>query len=158
MSFPWADVQIRRMSATDLDRVIVIAGSLPEAPQWPASVYVAAMNPANEPRRIALVATDPDSDAVIGFLLASLVPPEAELETIAVAPGGQRRGIGRLLLKALAEELRTGQVRVLLLEVRVSNRGALDFYRAQGFQETGRRSRYYADPEEDAVLMRLNLE
>jgi ribosomal protein S18 acetylase RimI-like enzyme len=45
----------------------------------------------------------------------------------------------------------------LTLEVRASNRAALGFYRAQGFEETGRRPRYYADPEEDAVLMGLNL-
>jgi ribosomal-protein-alanine N-acetyltransferase len=44
-----------------------------------------------------------------------------------------------------------------MLEVRASNQAALGFYRGQGFRETGRRPRYYADPEEDAVLMLLNL-
>ena len=46
----------------------------------------------------------------------------------------------------------------VLLEVRASNQRALDFYRSLGWEETGRRPRYYADPEEDAVLMGLKLE
>jgi len=41
--------------------------------------------------------------------------------------------------------------------VRASNQNALGFYRSFGFSESGRRSRYYADPEEDAVLMSLKL-
>jgi ribosomal-protein-alanine acetyltransferase len=99
----------------------------------------------------------PASGRIVGFAVAGIAAPEAELETIAVIAEGQRRGVGGQLLKALAEELRTEQVTVLMLEVRASNREARGFYRAQGFQEIGRRPRYYADPEEDAVLMRLNL-
>jgi len=41
--------------------------------------------------------------------------------------------------------------------VRASNGAAIGFYRAQGFAETGRRPRYYADPEEDAILLRLGI-
>jgi [ribosomal protein S18]-alanine N-acetyltransferase len=51
-----AAVRIRRMSAADLERVLEIAESLPEAPHWAAWAYVAAMDAANVPRRIALVA------------------------------------------------------------------------------------------------------
>jgi ribosomal-protein-alanine N-acetyltransferase len=69
----------------------------------------------------------------------------------------QRRGTGRKLLEAMAEELRGAGVREALLEVRVSNQAAFDFYRSLGWVETGRRPRYYADPEEDAVLMSLSL-
>jgi ribosomal-protein-alanine N-acetyltransferase len=58
----------------------------------------------------------------------------------------------------MAEELRVAGVREVLLEVRSSNQRALGFYRSLGWSETGRRPRYYADPEEDAVLMSLKLE
>ena len=94
---------------------------------------------------------------VVGFAVAGLMAPEAELETIAVVAEAQRRGVGGRLLRALVEELRAEQVTELILEVRASNRKAQGFYRAQGFKETGRRPGYYADPEEDAVLMGLNL-
>lgn len=145
------------MNAADLDRVVEIATALGEAPHWSVSAYVAAIDPQNKPRRIALVATVSEKDIPEGLLVASLVAPEAELETIAVAAEGQRRGLGSRLLNALIEELRSEQVTQLILEVRASNRVAVGFYSAHGFGETGRRPRYYADPEEDAVLLGLRL-
>jgi ribosomal-protein-alanine acetyltransferase len=151
-----AEVRVRRMSAADLGRVLQIAESLPQAPQWPASAYVTAMDAGHRPRRIALAA-ELASEQVVGFVVANMVLPEAELETIAVAIEGQRRGVGSLLLRALTQELRFEQVSSLVLEVRESNLPALGFYRAHGFEQTGRRPRYYADPEEDAVLMGLKL-
>jgi [ribosomal protein S18]-alanine N-acetyltransferase len=151
------EVRIRRMCEADVDRVMEIAASLQEAPRWPASAYASAVDSQHIPRRIALVAADVKSDGFLGFLVAGITSPEAELETIVVAAEAQRRGVGGLLLRALVEELRTELLTELILEVRASNRAALGFYRAQGFKETGRRSRYYADPEEDAILMGLNL-
>ncbi len=94
----------------------------------------------------------------MGFAVACLLPPEAELESIAVSAAEQRRGIGRELFFAMVDELRAAGVREVLLEVRASNRRALDFYHSLGWSETGRRLRYYTDPEEDAVLMILKLE
>ncbi len=149
------------MSAADLEQVISIAAILPDAPHWPQSAYLNALNPDARPRRIALViviaAADPKLSAVFGFTVASLLPPKAELETIAVAAGSQRGGLGRRLIHALAGELREGGAHEILLEVRASNRAALAFYRSVGFVETALRPRYYADPVEDAVLMSLTL-
>lgn len=157
MSSRAAEVRIRRMSAADLKRVMEIAESLQDAPQWPVSAYRAALNPLNTPRRIALVAEEPETGALAGFAVASLLAPQAELESIAVAAEGQRRGVGGRLLAAMVEDLRTERVTEVILEVRASNRAALGFYQAQGFEETGRRPRYYADPQEDAVLMGLRV-
>jgi len=146
-------IEVRRMRAGDLGRVMEIAGSLRHAPHWPESAYMAAMDPENTPRRISLVVED--CGTAVGFVVASLVPPEAELETIAVAVEAQRRGLGGMLLEALLVELRGKQVGEVSLEVRATNDAALRLYRGLGFVESGRRAGYYADPEEDAVLMRL---
>ena len=116
-----------------------------------------AMLHLKSPKRIALVAVDPIHNAVIGIAVAGLTPPEAELETIAVAAGWQRRGIARELFGAVADALRREQITEIHLEVRASNGKAVRFYRARGFGETGRRPRYYADPVEDAILMSLLL-
>ena len=154
------NVQIRRMTAADLGRVLEIAASLPESPHWPESAYLDALNPESAPRRIALVAEGLDpagSNHLEGFTVASLLPPQAELESIAVAAGSQRRGLGHMLFDALMNELRKGGVLQITLEVRASNHAALAFYRRAGFVQTGTRRAYYADPVEDAVLMRLDL-
>jgi ribosomal-protein-alanine N-acetyltransferase len=145
------------MSPEDLYRVMEIATSLKEAPRWPRTAFLSALDPEAVPRRIALV-TVGEQLTVTGFAVASLMPPQAELETIAVAAAEQRRGMGRRLLDELVEKLSLAGVREVILEVRASNLPALALYRQLGFVETGRRPRYYQAPEEDAILMRLGLE
>ena len=107
-----AEIEIRRMTAGDLAGVMEIATGLPDAPHWPQSAYANALNPDSTPRRIALVivsaAADATPSALLGFAVASLLPPQAELETIAVTPASQRRGLGRQLFLALAGELARG--------------------------------------------------
>jgi ribosomal-protein-alanine N-acetyltransferase len=96
-------------------------------------------------------------ESVVGFAVASLLPPQAELETIAVASELQRRGLALRLFAALAGELRAAQVGEVFLEARASNHPALGLYLRLGFLVTGRRIGYYQNPVEDAVLMRLRL-
>jgi [ribosomal protein S18]-alanine N-acetyltransferase len=151
-------IQLRPMTAADVAAVLEIAESLPHAPRWSRAAYLTALDPDSPLRRIALVAESGLPERKIaGFVVAVLIPPAAELETIAVAMRTQRRGVARQLFTALSDELRASDMTEVTLEVRASNLPALGFYRALGFAHSGRRTRYYADPVEDAVLMRLNL-
>ncbi len=145
-------ITIRPMARADLRRVAEIANSLPTAPHWPEAAYAHAIDPRAILRRIALVAENPDG-AVVAFAIASVIVPQAELETIAVAAEAQRQGIARLLLTRLFAALKTFSVTEVTLEVRASNRSALAFYRSSGFSQTGLRPLYYADPQEDALIM-----
>jgi ribosomal-protein-alanine N-acetyltransferase len=156
MSTP--ETRIRRMARADLDRVIEIAQSLKDAPHWPMAAYMTALDENSVPRRVCLVAEEPKTGVVVGFAVACLVAPQAELETVAVAAEGQRRGVARRILAAMAEALKQLQVREVTLEVRASNHPALTFYRSIGFRETARRPRYYIDPVEDAILLSFGLE
>jgi len=136
---------------------MAIAEAVPEAPHWPRSAYLNAIDPEATPRRIALVAFGPQPDCVLGFVVACILPQQAELETMAVTTESQRQGLGQLLFHALAAELKTASAHELFLEVRASNRQALAFYFALGFVETGARPSYYTDPIEDAILMCLSI-
>lgn len=94
-----------------------------------------------------------DSATVVGYYLARLVPPDAELLLIATGPHCRRRGIGtRLLSHLFGEAERTGCTRCFL-EVRVSNEPAIRFYRRNGFRAVGLRKNYYSGPLEDAMVM-----
>ena len=146
------------MTAEDLDRVMEIAASLNNAPQWSCAAYRAALEQDATPRRIAMVTDGGQAGKVVGLAVASLIPPQAELETIAVDTHFQRCGLARGLFAELAGRLRLAGVTEVILEVRASNEPALRLYRRLGFVETGRRPRYYQAPEDDAVLMHLGLE
>jgi ribosomal-protein-alanine N-acetyltransferase len=151
-------VAIRPLGAEDIDKVLKLAAGLKDAPQWQRAAYAAVLGPASTPRRIGLVAADTSSGELVGFALASLLPPQAELESVAVCEGAQRRGIGSRLLAQLAAELKAAGAGEFLLEVRSSNRAGLGLYGSLGWRQVGVRPRYYLQPEEDAVLMSLILE
>jgi ribosomal-protein-alanine N-acetyltransferase len=142
------------MAPADLDAVMAIAAGLRDAPHWPRAAYVAASASGVWPQRIALVAEAADSTTA-GFLVAALIQPSAELESIAVAPQFQRQGVARELLRRLLHDIRSRQCSEVLLEVRPSNQAGVAFYGALGFEENGRRPAYYSDPVEDGLLMRL---
>ena len=94
---------------------------------------------------------------ICGFLLAWRAADELHLTDLGVTAGSRRRGVARALCLELTREgLRSG-ARVILLEVRESNAPALALYQSLSFRELDRRSRYYADTGEDAVVMQLEL-
>jgi ribosomal-protein-alanine N-acetyltransferase len=151
------EVRVRLMTEADLDTMAALTANLPTAPQWPREAYRVALNPQAAPIRIALVA-ETDVAGVVGFAIVSVIAPEAELESIAVAEEFQRMGVAGRLFEALTDELATSGVTEILLEVRASNTSALSLYRVLGFWEIGRRTGYYAHPMEDAVQMRRKIE
>ena len=91
-------------------------------------------------------------DAYISLGL-HLAAGEVEIYNIAVRETHRQRGHGRrLLIHALREAALSGCTRALL-EVRAGNTAALALYTRTGFQECGRRKRYYADTGEDALVL-----
>ena len=72
---------------------------------------------------------------------------------VAVHPSARRRGIGSALLGIAEAAWRAEQVSEGFLEVRAENEPAIALYQGHGWQETGRRRRYYRDGA-DAVVMR----
>jgi ribosomal-protein-alanine N-acetyltransferase len=80
---------------------------------------------------------------VVGYAGLCDYPDEAFVQTMAVAPSHQRRGLGAVLLEELlAEAARRRQPRVLL-EVRADNPPAQRLYERHGFRRVGVRRGYY---------------
>lgn len=78
---------------------------------------------------------------------------EAHITNIAVHPDYRRLGIGRDILLALMADASKSGIRNMTLEVRVSNDPAINLYKKLGFVEEGIRKGYYADNNEDAIIM-----
>ncbi|KAF5827994.1 acyl-CoA N-acyltransferase [Dunaliella salina] len=93
--------------------------------------------------------------AVIGFASMLVVAGEAQLENMAVSPGYQGRGLGRLLLKSILQAsscYETEEGCICLLEVQATNKAAIALYLSMGFQVDGVRPGYYENGT-DALLM-----
>jgi ribosomal-protein-alanine N-acetyltransferase len=87
----------------------------------------------------------------LGCLWAIL--EEAHITILAIHPDYQRQGLGQALLYALMVSAQRRGLERATLEVRVSNQSALALYQKFGFQEAGRRRRYYEDTGEDALIL-----
>ena len=96
---------------------------------------------------------------LVGYALLSIAADEAHLLNICVDPLSQTRGLGRQLLRAMVALARDRRAQRIFLEVRPSNTPALGLYESEGFNEIGRRPRYYpaADGREDALVMAMEL-
>ncbi|MGH9788229.1 MAG: ribosomal protein S18-alanine N-acetyltransferase [Candidatus Acidiferrales bacterium] len=142
-------MRLRGAALDDIEALVALQQASPGAAPWSAPDYESLLS-ANT--TVCLLAEDEDKDEPVGFVLARLVADELEILNLAVAPARRRRGLGRRLV---AEALARGRVRgaeKCWLEVRASNRAALDFYLALGFREHSRRGAYYRNPVEDAVV------
>lgn len=97
------------------------------------------------------------AEVVLGYAGLAVTGPEADVQTIAVAPRAQGSGLGRRLLVWLIETARNRGARALMLEVRADNEPARRLYQSAGFERIAVRHRYYQPGDIDAEIMRLAL-
>lgn len=100
-----------------------------------------------------------DVNKLIGFSLIYNTRFTNDLLTIGVDPDYQGRKLGAMLLeKTLEKAVETGDEECFL-EVRVSNKIAINLYTRYGFKKVGIRKEYYNpvgnEPAEDAYTMSL---
>ncbi len=95
---------------------------------------------------------------LVGFLISWHVADELHVLNIATVPSMRRRGIARALMEASLGYSSEAKIRIVLLEVRRSNRAAIKLYRGLAFTALGVRTGYYADNGEDAIEMILALD
>jgi len=95
---------------------------------------------------------------LVGYVVVTHGGGDAELLNISVAPKFQRKGIGSCLLQYAINYVKP-HADMLFLEVRVSNRKAIELYAREGFFEVGTRKNYYptVNGNEDALLMACQL-
>ena len=151
-SAPGVTAALRPMREQDVDAVFAVERRAYEFP-WTAGIFRDCL-------RADYIAWVLEIEgAVGGYFLASLAAGEAHVLNICVAPEWQGRGHGRRLLRALLHVTRSRGAERVFLEVRPSNRGAIGLYDQEGFNEIGRRPRYYParDGREDAIVMAMEL-
>ena len=98
-------------------------------------------------------------DVVIGYGVISIAAREAHILNICIDPDAQSHGHGRRLLRSLVRIARAQNAERVFLEVRPSNPRAIALYFDEGFNEIGRRPRYYPahTGREDAIVMAMEL-
>lgn len=90
---------------------------------------------------------------IIGYCGFWSVAGEGQITNICTHPSFRRIGAARALLAAALKHASLLQLSLMTLEVRESNYAAKNLYAQFGFENIGRRKRYYSDNNEDAVIM-----
>ena len=94
---------------------------------------------------------------LLGYICFWMFASEIQLINIAVHPENRGMSLGCLLLNKMISTGIDKGVHHIWLEVRPSNTSAKKLYQKYGFKEVGRRSNYYTDTHEDAIIMDLEL-
>ena len=147
-------MHIRPAIPADISAIMRLVSHSATAAHWSREQYEQVFVE-HAPRRIALVIEEGQLQQ--GFIVAHELAGEWEIENIAVSPATRRRGLGTRLIGEFFDTVRSLGASTVFLEVRESNQEARVFYEKCGFAEIGRRTRYYAQPEEDAIVYRLSL-
>jgi ribosomal-protein-alanine N-acetyltransferase len=92
---------------------------------------------------------------IVGYICASIVMDEGHILNVTVHPLYRMIGIAKMMIADVLAHMVNSECSKVFLEVRASNRAAIEMYRGFNFEELARRRDYYRHPREDAIVMRL---
>ncbi|MDH5396114.1 MAG: ribosomal protein S18-alanine N-acetyltransferase [Gammaproteobacteria bacterium] len=144
--------RFRFMQDTDLDEILAIENAIYPFP-WTRGIF-------HDCLRIGYICQVLEKDEkIIGYSIMSVAVEEAHLLTIVVAADEQGKGYGKKLLDEMIRLAIKFEAKTMYLEVRTSNKTAIDLYYKRGFNELGIRNNYYPAEQgrEDALIMALHL-
>lgn len=145
-------IEYRKMTTEDIPAVVGIEQEAFATP-WTQEIFEHEMTGNDYAHYIVAV----EDDEVIGHCGMWVVLDECHITNVAVRKRLRGHGIGEALMRKAIELCRANDVRLMTLEVRVSNETAQNLYRKLGFQDGGIRKNYYTDDHEDALVMWVEL-
>ncbi|MGO2748115.1 ribosomal protein S18-alanine N-acetyltransferase [Microbacterium sp.] len=145
---------IRPATPTDLDAIMAIENASFPTDAWSTQAMAAELV-----TEYSHYVVDEDDDAVIGYagLRSIRGSADADIQTIALLDARRGEGRGRAMLRTLLAEASARGAREVFLEVRADNPAAEGLYLSEGFEEIGRRPRYYQPDDVDAIVMKVKL-
>jgi len=142
---------IKKMSPDDLDEVMEIEKFSFVSP-WTKRFFEETLT---SPISLNLVMKK--DTKTVGYIILYTVADEAHILNIAIHPGYRGQGHASSLLQYVLDYFENKNVHEFFLEVREGNLSAISLYGRFGFEKIGRRKKYYAETNEDALVMCLSV-
>lgn len=145
----------RRMTVSDLPAVMEIEK---EAFTNPWSLEMVKKELTQEWSTVLLLEeSTPWGWELRAFAIFWIVADEVHVLNVATHVASRKKGFGRMIMNELLLVARSRNCKLGTLEVRRSNVAAITLYSRLGFRTVGLRPAYYADNQEDAVIMNMDL-
>ena len=93
-----------------------------------------------------------ENSEILGYIICWYYLEELHIGNIAVIPDQQRQGIGKFMLEKVLEYF--SDYNKAFLEVRESNKKAINLYMTFGFEAIYRREAYYPNGEDALVMIK----
>ena len=135
------------MRLSDLDEVLAIENASFASP-WSRNMFMDEL--ANQAASVIVFTFEGD---LIGYLCFWEVVDEGHLLNIAVHPSRRRDGLGSFIMDYLERCCVQRGLSRILLDVARRNAPARNLYKKCGFHSIGFRKNYYAEVQDDALVM-----
>ncbi|NED94357.1 ribosomal protein S18-alanine N-acetyltransferase [Phytoactinopolyspora alkaliphila] len=150
-------IALRPMGPEDVETIEPLERELfPDDPPWTREQFLEELAGVPDTRWYVVAVEEDELTGYAGLRALGMPGEPADIQTIAVAPAHQRRGVGATLMDALITEARARAAGSLLLEVRADNDAALAFYGRYGFERIATRRAYYGGGR-DGLVLRMRL-
>lgn len=144
--------EFRLIVEDDLDNIIAIEEAVYPFP-WTRGIFYDCLNIGYLCRLLEL------NGKIVAYAVMSVAVGEAHLLTIVVPHEEQGNGYGKKMLNEMITHAAADNATTMYLEVRTSNKTAIQLYHIRGFNELGIRKGYYPAEKgrEDALILALDL-
>ena len=92
---------------------------------------------------------------IAGYGGMYLIGTEGDITNIVVSSLYRQRGVASAIISSIIDNAKKHGITEITLEVRESNKAAVQLYEKYGFRSVGKRPGFYDFPKEDALIMWL---
>jgi [ribosomal protein S18]-alanine N-acetyltransferase len=141
--------EIRKMKIEDIPTIMILEKEL-FSTAWEEEMFIEEIE-----KQYAYVLEI--KNKIIGYICGWKLLDEFNITNIAIVENFQRKGFGKAIVQYLMSKLLDENCFKFFLEVRKSNLAVIKFYTKFGFSIIGYRKKYYHSPQEDALILGLNI-
>ncbi len=143
------------MEIEDLDDVVSIENASFSKP-WSRNMFLQELE-LKMSRNLVAKITEKSNTHIAGYITYWIVADEIHLQKIATGHDYRRSGISSRLMKEMIGKSVDNGCNRCTLEVGALNKNAIKLYKKFGFTVQGVRPLYYAERDEDALIMGADL-
>lgn len=145
-------LNIRKATKEDIGQIIVIEKESFSSP-WTEETFLEEFSN----NLLAYYSVVELENEIVGYTGMWIILDEAHITNVAIHPKARGQKLGELAMRHLMGIAKYHGAKRMTLEVRTSNKIAINLYNKLNFKEYGYRKNYYSDPVENAIIMWVDL-